>query len=429
MAKDPDRAREPVYVIAKYDYNASSDQELSLRKNERLRLVDDSKQWWKVENAKYQSGFVPSNYVKKEKPSLLNSLKRHVKKKTADMKINHISAPIPPAQSYLLGPHPNGVPNRPFAALVKFNYDPSKADELQLKKGEYILVIEKSHDGWWKGQNKANSARGWFPSNYVKEMPHVNDALAAVEPDNRAEPVTSYAPSDSPNPNEHFVQALYSYTAQSADELTFEKNERLLVFDAPTSETNWFRARNERGEIGLVPRNYVEDIYLDTVPVLRHSGGQNGEENVPEELMDEMSAMHLNGTTNGRSSDPTVVYDDFVDRGTLHSKLWYFGRISRQDCDSLLNAYGDDGDYLIRDSETGNKADFSVSLKASPRNKHFRVYVNAVECHLTIGQRRFNSLEEMIRHYERHPICTNNDGRKLTLNRPLNAPRTAVVPA
>lgn len=40
--------REPVYVVAKYEYNASSDQELSLRKNERLRLVDDSKQWWKV---------------------------------------------------------------------------------------------------------------------------------------------------------------------------------------------------------------------------------------------------------------------------------------------------------------------------------------------------------------------------------------------
>lgn len=93
-----------------------------------------------MENARYQSGFVPSNYVKKEKPSLLNSLKRHVKRKTSEIKINHISAPIPPAQSYLGGSHPTGIPNKPFTALVKFNYEPSRQDELQLKKGEYILV-------------------------------------------------------------------------------------------------------------------------------------------------------------------------------------------------------------------------------------------------------------------------------------------------
>ena len=45
MAEEP---REPVYLVAKYEYTASSEQELSLRKNERLRLLDDSKQWWKV---------------------------------------------------------------------------------------------------------------------------------------------------------------------------------------------------------------------------------------------------------------------------------------------------------------------------------------------------------------------------------------------
>ncbi|KAK6034608.1 SH3 domain protein [Cooperia oncophora] len=36
------------YVIVKYDYIAQEDQELTIRKNERLRLIDDSKNWWKV---------------------------------------------------------------------------------------------------------------------------------------------------------------------------------------------------------------------------------------------------------------------------------------------------------------------------------------------------------------------------------------------
>lgn len=60
------------YVVAKYDYAAQGTQELELRKNERYMLLDDSKHWWRVQNSRNQSGYVPSNYVKKEKPSLFD---------------------------------------------------------------------------------------------------------------------------------------------------------------------------------------------------------------------------------------------------------------------------------------------------------------------------------------------------------------------
>ena len=66
---------EEVYVIAKYDYTAQDSQELDIRKNEKLLLLDDSKHWWKVQNTRSQAGFVPSNFVKKAKPSILTSLK------------------------------------------------------------------------------------------------------------------------------------------------------------------------------------------------------------------------------------------------------------------------------------------------------------------------------------------------------------------
>ena len=36
----------------------------------------------------------------------------------------------------------------------------------------------------------------------------------------------------------------------------------------------------------------------------------------------------------------------------LHSKLWYYGPITRAQCDDILNQRGHDGDFLIRDSET-----------------------------------------------------------------------------
>lgn len=59
-------------MVAKYDYAAQGAQELDLRKNERYLLLDDTKHWWRVQNARSQSGYVPSNYVKKEKPSLFD---------------------------------------------------------------------------------------------------------------------------------------------------------------------------------------------------------------------------------------------------------------------------------------------------------------------------------------------------------------------
>lgn len=66
------------YVVAKYDYAAQGAQELDLRKNERYLLLDDSKHWWRVQNSHNQSGYVPSNYVKKEKKSvsLFDSFKK-----------------------------------------------------------------------------------------------------------------------------------------------------------------------------------------------------------------------------------------------------------------------------------------------------------------------------------------------------------------
>lgn len=52
-------------------------------------------------------------------------------------------------------------------AVVKYNYQAQQADELSLTKGTRILILEKSNDGWWRGQSGNNV--GWFPSNYTTE--------------------------------------------------------------------------------------------------------------------------------------------------------------------------------------------------------------------------------------------------------------------
>lgn len=70
---------EEVIVVAKWDYMAQQDQELDIRKNERLYLLDDSKTWWRVRNASNQTGYVPSNYVERKNSLKKGSLVKNIK--------------------------------------------------------------------------------------------------------------------------------------------------------------------------------------------------------------------------------------------------------------------------------------------------------------------------------------------------------------
>lgn len=52
-------------------------------------------------------------------------------------------------------------------ARALFSYQPQQDDELELQEGDYIYVILKESDDWWKGQ--VNGKIGIFPASYVEE--------------------------------------------------------------------------------------------------------------------------------------------------------------------------------------------------------------------------------------------------------------------
>lgn len=51
--------------------------------------------------------------------------------------------------------------------LNRYNYEAKQADEISLVKGGRVAVLEKSSDGWWRGEHQGKL--GWFPSNYVNQ--------------------------------------------------------------------------------------------------------------------------------------------------------------------------------------------------------------------------------------------------------------------
>ncbi|XP_011495001.1 PREDICTED: cytoplasmic protein NCK1 isoform X2 [Ceratosolen solmsi marchali] len=387
------------YVVAKYDYEAQGAQELDLRKNERYLLLDDSKHWWRVQSSRGQAGYVPSNYVKKEKPSLFDSIKKKVKKGSGSKTLPSSNSPSRVVESPIM---PRRLPADPSeaigSAVVKYNYQAQQSDELSLVKGTRILILEKSNDGWWRGQSGTQA--GWFPSNYTQEEGDADDTLHTYA---MAENVLD------------IVVALYSFSSNNDQELSFEKGDRLEILDRPPADPEWYKARNGQGQIGLVPRNYLQELseyltqpYRDRVGV--GGGGTNTSSDIG--LGDSLERR----SDHPRSNSTTGITNTVTDRPHLLGKPWYYGSITRSQCDTLLNQHGHDGDFLIRDSET-NMGDYSVSLKAPGRNKHFRVHVEgALYC---IGQRKFHTLDQLVDHYQRAPIYTNKQGEKLYLVRSL----------
>ncbi len=327
---------EEVFVIAKYDYMAQDSQELDIKKNEKLLLLDDSKHWWKVQNGRSQSGFVPSNFVKKAKPSIFSSLKNTLgRRKGSESKAalaaqgarNGDSA----SEQGSCGSETqscDGVPR-----VAKYAYQAQQSDELSLQKSDRVVVLEKCNDGWWKGRKEYDNQIGWFPSNYV-EIDDMQDTRTYAHP-----PDSLLAKLGNDESLETVI-TLYPYISSNSEELSFDKDETLEIIEKPPIDPEWWKARNQRGEVGLIPRNYVQTLSTDS--------------GFPRTTPESQSESSLSGQSHGASSRTPSggVRGRYNISGPYSDKSWYYGNISRAECDSMLNTYAVDGDFLIRDSET-----------------------------------------------------------------------------
>ncbi|XP_078799870.1 sorbin and SH3 domain-containing protein 1-like isoform X23 [Oryzias latipes] len=56
----------------------------------------------------------------------------------------------------------------PYQAL--YNYIPHNEDELELREGDVVDVMEKCDDGWFVGTSRRSKLFGTFPGNYVKQL-------------------------------------------------------------------------------------------------------------------------------------------------------------------------------------------------------------------------------------------------------------------
>lgn len=129
-----------------------------------------------------------------------------------------------------------------------------------------------------------------------------------------------------------------------------------------------YKARNNNGQIGLVPRNYLQELaeYLAAPPFRGclpgngttgggGGGGNNDSVDRRNDTMPPPPPIQQNNSNNQQQQQP--------ERPNLAGKTWYYGAITRNQCDTVLNQHGHDGDFLIRDSETNvSRIYFSINF-------------------------------------------------------------------
>ncbi|XP_077574786.1 sorbin and SH3 domain-containing protein 2 isoform X3 [Stigmatopora nigra] len=150
----PAHVREIGQAVARYNFNADTNVELSLRKGERVTVIRQVDQNWyegKIPDSGKQ-GIFPVAYVDLLKRPDPHGYRGH-------------GTPV----TRLVQEALHGGGGDPFQAA--YHYAPRNEDELELREGDVIDVMEKCDDGWFVGTSRRSKMFGTFPGNYVRPMP------------------------------------------------------------------------------------------------------------------------------------------------------------------------------------------------------------------------------------------------------------------
>ncbi|XP_063131104.1 sorbin and SH3 domain-containing protein 2 isoform X44 [Rattus norvegicus] len=148
-------------AIAKYNFNADTNVELSLRKGDRIILLKRVDQNWyegKIPGTNRQ-GIFPVSYVE-------------VVKRNTKGSEDYPDPPLPHSYSsdriYSLS---SNKPQRPVFSHenIQGGGEPNE-DELELRESDVVDVMEKCDDGWFVGTSRRTKFFGTFPGNYVKRL-------------------------------------------------------------------------------------------------------------------------------------------------------------------------------------------------------------------------------------------------------------------
>ncbi|XP_047571206.1 sorbin and SH3 domain-containing protein 2 isoform X8 [Lutra lutra] len=159
-------------ALAKYNFSADTNVELSLRKGDRVILLKRVDQNWyegRIPGTSRQ-GIFPVSYVEVIKKNPTAGADDYpdppMPHSYSSDRIHSLSSNKPQRPVFTHENIQGG--GEPFQAL--YNYTPRNEDELELRESDVIDVMEKCDDGWFVGTSRRTKFFGTFPGNYVKRL-------------------------------------------------------------------------------------------------------------------------------------------------------------------------------------------------------------------------------------------------------------------
>ncbi|XP_075467100.1 sorbin and SH3 domain-containing protein 1 isoform X43 [Ascaphus truei] len=200
MEKPQPRRESPIQVleygdaVAKFNFNGDTPVEMSFKKGERITLIRRVDENWyegKISGTNRQ-GIFPVTYLDViKRPRIKNSADY------VDLPVSHSPnrstsvSPQHPHHTLSAGPdlteseksyvqpqakqrrdslERSQTPHDAFCYQAVYSYMPQNEDELELREGDIVDIMEKCDDGWFVGTSRRTKLFGTFPGNYVKSV-------------------------------------------------------------------------------------------------------------------------------------------------------------------------------------------------------------------------------------------------------------------
>ncbi|XP_057286265.1 sorbin and SH3 domain-containing protein 1 isoform X13 [Pezoporus wallicus] len=179
-------------AIAKFNFNGDTQVEMSFRKGERITLIRRVDENWyegRISGTNRQ-GIFPVTYVEVlKRPVVKNAIdypdppmslspnrsmtaspqpSHHSLRAGPDLTESEKSYVQPQAQQQGTSPDRSQTPRDIVSYQALYSYTPQNDDELELRDGDIVDVMEKCDDGWFVGTSRRTRQFGTFPGNYVK---------------------------------------------------------------------------------------------------------------------------------------------------------------------------------------------------------------------------------------------------------------------
>ncbi|XP_065409327.1 sorbin and SH3 domain-containing protein 1 isoform X30 [Chrysemys picta bellii] len=159
-------------AVAKFNFNGDTRVEMSFRKGERItviRRVDENWYEGKISGTNRQ-GIFPVTYVDVLKRPLVKNAVDYPELLMSQSPNRSTTASPQQPQAHQQGASPDRsqTPGDILSYQALYSYIPQNNDELELRDGDIVDVMEKCDDGWFVGTSRRTRQFGTFPGNYVK---------------------------------------------------------------------------------------------------------------------------------------------------------------------------------------------------------------------------------------------------------------------